>query len=244
VDKPILIGLNGLKGSGKNTVAEFIRDWAEESGQEAQLQGFADRLKLSFARILVPDCTLEEALAFCDVIKEIGGVKFDTILPKEIFHRFGVKTFVTGREALQNYGTEGHRHVFGDDFWIEQLLPIGFADNGDSISDMDYPAWWDKWDDVDFALVTDVRFADEAQRINELGGLMGEVVRPSLKDDGDTHATEQKLDSKLFDFQIVNDGTLEQLKTKVYAVMDYQTRDIEYEEHQKEQLGEKVYHGL
>jgi hypothetical protein len=150
MDKPILIGLTGKRGSGKNTVGEFIKDWAEQNGEKAQLQGFADRLKLSFARIFVPDATLQEALGFCDTIKTIGSIKHDTIFPKdhpELFHRFGVKNVVSGREALQHYGTEAHRDIFGDNFWVDQLLPP------------DEHAWHEDWqDDINYAIVTDLRF--------------------------------------------------------------------------------------
>jgi len=31
---------------------------------------------------------------------------------------------ITGRQALQRYGTEGHRDVFGEDFWVDALLPV------------------------------------------------------------------------------------------------------------------------
>lgn len=214
---PVLIGLNGKKGSGKNTVGEFIKDWVQEDlGTEAQLQGFADRLKLSFARIFVPDCTLEEALLFCDTIKNQGSIKHDTIFKDNgLFDRFGKRNVISGREALQNYGTEAHRQVFGDSFWVDQILPRGGGDHGEHIR------WSSKWDDdITHAIITDVRFPNEAERIRELGGKVYEVVRPSLDGPEDTHASETPLPRQLVDAQIINDGTLEDLREKTIERMD------------------------
>lgn len=220
MSEPILIGLTGKRGSGKNTVGEFIKDWAEQNGQKAELQGFADRLKLSFSRIWVPDATLEEALAFCDTIKNIGSIKHDTILPPELFNRFGVKNVISGREALQNYGTEAHRSVFGTDFWVDQLLAV------DGNSDSADPNWVSGWSpDIDYAIITDLRFPNEAERIKELGGEVWEVTRPELNAQEDTHASEIPLPRVLVDEGIVNSGTLKELEQLTHKLLDYTFAD-------------------
>ena len=217
---PILIGLTGKRGSGKNTVGEFIKDWAQENGEKAQLQGFADRLKLSFARIFVPDATLEEALTFCDTIKNIGSIKHDTLLPQELFDRFGVKNVITGREALQHYGTEAHRDIFGTDFWVDQLLAPGGSTNESS------PEWVSTWDsDTDYAIVTDLRFPNEADRILELGGFVYEIRRPELDSQEDAHASEQKLDDAYMYGFFDNNSSLEDLKSEVFLEMDQLKED-------------------
>lgn len=220
--EPILIGLSGKRGSGKSTVGGYIKDWAQQNGQKAELQGFADRLKLSFARIWVPDATLEEALAFCDTIKNIGSVKHDTILPtNSLFDRFGVKNVVSGREALQHYGTEAHRNVFGSSFWVDQLLPTGGGDNGEHIR------WTSKWaKDIEFAVVTDLRFPNEADRILTLGGVVYEIKRGSLETQQDSHASEQPLSSEYLYGVFQNNGTLEDLKSEVFLEMDQLKEDI------------------
>lgn len=213
MSEPILIGLTGKRGSGKNTVGEFIKDWAEQNGEKAELQGFADRLKLSFARIWVPDATLEEALEFCDTIKNVGSVKHDTILPNGLFDRFGVKNVVSGREALQHYGTEAHREVFGDNFWVDQLLPN--------------PGWQLKWgQDVPYAVVTDLRFENEADRILSLGGVVYEIKRGDLESQQDAHASEQPLGDEYLYGTFYNNGTLEELKSEVFLELDQLKEDF------------------
>ena len=243
MSSPILIGLTGKRGSGKSTVGGYIKDWAQENGEKAQLQGFADRLKLSFARIFVPDATLEEALGFCDTIKNIGSIKHDTIFPEDrhdLFHRFGVKNVVSGREALQHYGTEAHRDIFGTDFWVDQLLLPRSANSESG------PAWLSNWDsDIDYAIVTDLRFPNEADRILELGGIVYEIRRGELEDQEDTHASEQKLDDAYFYGVFQNNGSLEELKAEVFKELDNLHEDFnsEYYDFQKSQLGEAAYHG-
>lgn len=219
-----LIGLNGAKGSGKDTVASFVQDWAERRGVHAARRGFADKLKLSACRIFYPDCDLQFALEWANKIKDADGEGvgyFYTIKDYEEspFARDLLKT-MSGRQYLQRYGTESHRDVFGEDFWVDQLLPVGsqvaviknFSDNSK------YP---------DFALVTDVRFVNEARRVAALDGVVWEVVRPGHEPDG--HASEERLPPQLIDATILNDGTLEDLREQVNNLLDSQ---FDYQEGQ------------
>lgn len=222
MSEPILIGLSGKRGSGKSTVGGFIKDWAQQNGQKAELQGFADRLKLSFARIWVPDATMEEALLFCDTIKNVGSIKHDTILPNGLFDRFGVKNVISGREALQHYGTEAHRSVFGTDFWVDQLLPL---DGNDSSA---VPAWVSKWSpDASYAVITDLRFPNEADRILALGGFVFEIKRGELENQEDSHASEQPLGDEYFYGVFQNNETLEELKSEVFLELDQLREDLQ-----------------
>lgn len=221
-NKPLLIGLTGRKFSGKNTVGEFIKEWAQENGQKAELRGFADSLKLSFARIFVDDATLEESLEFADAMKNYGKLSFDVPLTNGIFDRFGPRSKISGRKALQNYGTEAHREIFGDDFWVDQLLPLGSYDESGN-----HPLWTDKWGPGnDICIVTDARFPNEAARIKRLGGLVIRIYRPALEKDGDLHASEQDLPRKLVDIDIYNKDTRKKLKSIVFGMMDYAVPEI------------------
>ncbi len=203
---PQLIGLTGKKGSGKDTVGGFIKEWAEENGQKAELRGFAYSLKLSFARLFVPDATLEEALEFADAMKNHGKLSFDVPLTNGIFDRFGPRSRISGRLALQQYGTEAHRDVFGSDFWVDQLVD---ADDDDWRPNLTvWPA------DLDIGIIVDLRFPNEAERIRNVGGLVLNVYRPNLEGQ-DTHASEQDLPAELIDWTFTNDGTLAELRDKV-----------------------------
>lgn len=78
-------------------------------------------------------------------------------------------------------------------------------------------------------IITDVRFPNEAQAIKERGGIVIRVNRPAdnkittfMKLQGIgliEHPSETALDDYEFDEVIINDGTLEDLKEKVRAIL-------------------------
>jgi hypothetical protein len=169
-----LIGLNGRLHSGKDTAVEFIRGAA--LGEEVQRIGFADKLKLSAARALGFDGTVEQAVAFCNHLKE----NFEIRLVDQRTSKLNAPyRRVSGREYLQWYGTEAHRQVFDDQFWVNALLPQRLGDK----STFGEQEWMEAdtrranrkaleycFPNADVVVVTDVRFPNEAARIIELGG--------------------------------------------------------------------------
>jgi hypothetical protein len=88
------------------------------------------------------------------------------------------------RSFLQRYGTEAHRDVFGSSFWVDAAMP---ADG--------------EYDDAMY-VVTDVRFANEAQRVRFLGGYVV-LIHGDKKDTG-SHPSEALLDDADVDFVIDN----------------------------------------
>lgn len=85
----------------------------------------------------------------------------------------------TIRSALQRYGTEAHREIFGQGFWLDAALPIP-------------PSGATMYDDALY-VVTDVRFENEAQRIRDLGGYVILIRGPNEHTGG--HASEVELDN-------------------------------------------------
>lgn len=67
-------------------------------------------------------------------------------------------------------------------------------------------------------VITDVRFANEAAMIRRMGGRLVRIERPSV-DDGDTHASETALPEVEADVLIQNGSTIDDLVTKVPAVL-------------------------
>jgi hypothetical protein len=113
----MLIGLNGKAGSGKDTAFTFINEWATFHGYKAERDAFADRLKISAGRALgIHSEDGSEELAFCNAIKVNSKISLKWDDGKAHHHE------LTGREYLQYYGTEAHRQVFSDDFWINMVL--------------------------------------------------------------------------------------------------------------------------
>ena len=202
-----LVGLHGQRGAGKDATFEFIKDWASERGLRAERRGFADSLKHSFARLFTPDISLIEAVMWCDRLKLTGTLK---VVDMEEYPESGQKSWlsqeITARVALQRYGTEGHRGVFGDNFWVDALLPQeGWEANFEISPFVHRP--------VDICVVTDLRFENEAERIRELGGMVWLVDRFSKQ--RDDHVSEKPLDDSHIDRIIKNRETLEVLRHRV-----------------------------
>jgi hypothetical protein len=95
-------------------------------------------------------------------------------------------------KLLQWWGTEYRRHHFGQDYWIKKLY-------------QSMPT------NLDIAMVTDVRFIDEAEAIKQRGGYVINLQR--LNKDGSPyvdlsrpadHPSETQLDGYNWDFYIKN----------------------------------------
>jgi hypothetical protein len=216
----ILVGLTGKKSSGKDTVAQALIDEGKRTGMTVVRRGFADSLKLSVCRLFHPEYTLEEAVAWADALKsqQLGTV---TMFMPQNERDVPEQVKITGRELLQRYGTEAHRDVFGFDFWADQLLPMGRVDGPGT------PTWESEWqfahgldEIIDVAVVSDVRFENEASRICVLGGDVICVERPRL-DDGDAHVSEVPIESRYIAQTIPNDGTIEELRAKASLLLHY-----------------------
>jgi deoxynucleotide monophosphate kinase-like protein len=107
----MLVGLNGFKGSGKDTVGEYLN---KSYGFERL--SFAAKLKESAAALFDIDPILWEGWkndpnARVELVMAGNGGK---LLPNT--------RPITIREFLQRYGTEAHRSVFGADFWVDYAL--------------------------------------------------------------------------------------------------------------------------
>lgn len=201
-----VLGLAGPSRAGKNTVAEIIRelrpDWV------VVVDAFADRLKLSMARMFFPEITMPDAVAWMDDFKVNGYIQALEMVSEDHSEVDGgaVEIFaepvgdrVSGRVLLQRYGTEAHRDVFGQDFWVDQVLPnpcAGFAGRDDAF---------------DLLVVTDVRFPNEVERIKDCDGVIWRVER-DLTEPVTGHVSEQEVE---VDLVIRNHGDLDDLRDYV-----------------------------
>jgi hypothetical protein len=210
------IGLTGLAGAGKDTAFGFLREWAEERGVNARRRSFADALKLSFARMFLPDCSVDEAVIWCNEIKFTGDLAITWSNSGENGTKTTIEHLVSGRTALQRFGTEGHRGVFGDNFWVDVLFPLEDYDrNFMGPLDQQPP---------EICVAADTRFENEAQRIKDLGGYNLLIIRPSLEmqklaDSEWKHVSEAGINGELIDSTITAD-TLDELREKIFAWAD------------------------
>lgn len=223
-----IIGINGFKRSGKGETGLAIAKLVEG----VELLGFADKLKILAARTLgyLPEhYTDEQCIALMDAAKEKWHVqvrstgnnvriKRTVTLPSG---RADKRTGLTMREFLQNLGNEA-RGVFGEDFWVDQVLPRAI-EHTPGMDQLDHDlanarACRMLYPGAAVLAFTDLRYENEAQRIKDLGGFNIEVVRPGVESDG--HASERRLPRNLIDHVIHNTGTLADLQWEVNKVLE------------------------
>jgi len=221
-----LIGINGFKRSGKGTVADLIEDCAPY-GMIYQI-GFADKLKRFAAATLgFGELSPQAQVALMDEFKITGQLLIDPDASAFQENRTpsGPRSAITGRQFLQEMGVRG-RELFGDTFWIDQVLPRPLASEGATqmgpslavfVAEKHAELLAQMYPDVDIVAITDLRFENEAERVIALGGEVWEVKRPGTASDG--HASEQPLPDELITVTIDNDGSLEDLRVKVEALV-------------------------
>lgn len=192
----MIIGVNGLKGAGKDTVGAYL---VERHGFVRL--SFAELLKVSAAALFnITPTEWDEYKNRDDVTIElhVGKGRGSSIIR------------LTAREFLQRYGTESHRDVFGQDFWVDALLnelertDPGRVLRGVRKRERDY-------------VITDARFENELMAIIQLNGFTFQVVRDV--EDGDTHASEVVPDDELITYVVENYGTIEELHEEIDAIL-------------------------
>lgn len=196
----MLIGLNGKKQAGKDTVYERILHLygpGTEADQAVERVSFADKLYESAAAALGVD------VEFLRRWKSDPGAGMTLVVPSgdptpygDTVVRAGCLTF---REFLQNYGTEAHREVFGQDFWTNAV---------------------DLSHDGRIVVVTDVRFPNEAEAVFNAGGRVVKVVGPEeVEAAGDGHASEAPLPYHQVDTVLFNRHRDDEFRTLDYNVV-------------------------
>lgn len=127
---------------------------------------------------------------------------------------------LTPRKLLQLIGTECGREIIHPNIWISALMSEYKLDTPKRQSTI-LPNW----------IITDVRFPNELKAIEDRGGVVIRVnrnPRPYNNIEGkeinktytDTHESETALDNHEFSFTIGNDGTIEDLISKVRFILE------------------------
>jgi hypothetical protein len=190
---PRIIGLNGKKGSGKDTAGAYL---VAAHGYERL--SFAAPLKVSAAASLglPPDPeTFEEWKNNPEARVQLLIYPAATTRDEDDAE---VVVDISVREYLQYYGTEGHRDVFGADFWTRQLI--------------------EALDPEKRYVITDSRFVNECGAVRDAGGVIVVIQRDSAES-ADTHASEESLPDELVDTVLYNNGSIEDLYKTLDAYM-------------------------
>jgi hypothetical protein len=123
---------------------------------------------------------------------------------------------MTVREMLQIIGTDALRNNLHPDTWVNALMCYYIPEESwlnvklSEKAKLIYPNW----------IITDMRFPNEMQAVKANGGITIKVIRPNDKDIPlDLHPSETALDDAEFDYEMVNDGTIEDLRDKVEGII-------------------------
>ena len=185
----MIMGLCGAPQSGKGSVAEWL---VKHHGYTRF--AFADALKA-----VAYDCNPWLPV----VAGELAhlGMTAATVAPlRGLIDRLGpdgAKQVQAVREFYQDLGVAVREHV-GDDAWVDAVM----------------------WQALQAspAVVSDVRFKNEADAISAKGGYIIRVVRPGVCAVND-HVSEHALDDYPTDGTIWNDGTLDDIGGRVESVL-------------------------
>lgn len=226
---PVLLAFHGLRGVGKDTTIQFVSDWAAESDPAPSVvrRGFADKMKLAFARQFFPGINQREAIIWCDKYKNS-----DRIFRVPGFDNGMYSHDLTFRDCMDQFATESAREVYGDDHWVDMLLPPGYDKIWTS-----WPNWWfsfaSKLDEntmgvPEYCCINDLRADNEVARVKEIPNSL--CIKIKRKDreaevraqyEGTPHLFARELPDELFDIIIVNnDNNMDQARRRTRSMMN------------------------
>jgi hypothetical protein len=214
----MIIGINGKIGAGKDTVGTIIQGLLlTNKNQSSEIKKFAGKLK-QIASILtgIPVENFEDQefkTTLLDV--EWGTVQDVPLNSIPPFADIQFNVMMSVREFLQKLGTEAMREGLHTNVWVNAL----FADYnpGYTISPLDVDNQApDNW------IITDMRFPNEMEAVEKRHGITIRVIRNNgtrALSDMNNHPSEISLDDVKFDYEINNDGTMEELVKKVRDIL-------------------------
>lgn len=228
----MIIGINGKIGSGKDTVGKIIRYLTLRHKQLPN--GYdPERDLVSFNDF---DINTEYSLSDFEIKKFAGKLKqIASLLTGIDVEKFEDQEFkklempecwnklqqsgrskvwvpITYRQFLQELGTEAMREGLHTNVWVNAL----FADykhnktcncKKECRCAYELPNW----------IITDMRFPNEMEAIVKKGGITIRVVRQGMVISN--HPSEIALDGHTMHYEIINDGTIEDLVEKVRTIL-------------------------
>jgi len=224
----------------KLTYNEWLKEYYEiEEGNNKTtsswaVKKFADKLKDIVCLLL--DCTREQLEDREFKEKELGeewNYVLQDGIPLTVDQAKRDKEFpfneryiqrLTPRLLLQLLGTDCGRNIIHPNIWVNALMSEykitesyrGVILNKGVFTDIDWksnnaPNW----------IITDMRFPNELKAVKDRDGITIRVNRYDITGQGklNPHSSETALDDAEFDYEIINDGTIEDLIKKVKKVL-------------------------
>lgn len=201
-------GLCGEKSSGKNTFASFAKEILGNNDFCCAEVALADPLK----KFCIDYLGLPSRACYgSEEEKNATFSRWGEVFNPKLLLQFNKQPgdLISGREVLQVVGTEIFRGSFLSTFWIDIMTKSTLLEA--------------QQDGVDFVFITDVRFKNEVDRLNEIGAKVIRIKRNIERVQQIPHASElemQQIPESKFSHIIVNNGTLAELKLKVSAFLE------------------------
>lgn len=199
--KPVIVGLIAAKGAGKDSLA------AAMAGLGYTRLAFADALYAEVADAY--DCTVADLQV--RETKEAPQLWLAPSVCRNKDFALFCESYLAGegrvggdqapmspREVLQQWGT--FRRLTDKEYWLKQVENVLRSPQA---AGMKY-------------VITDVRFANEATRVESLGGALVRIRRKTAEDAAasDTHPSETELRNRTTDHLVDNNGTLGDLEVE------------------------------
>lgn len=170
------------------------------------ISGYAVSGKDTVAEYYTENCRFAR-YAFADTIKKTAAEMFG--VPLEHFYDREFKEVVipfwgySPRYMAQIIGTECGRNLFRKDIWIKR-------------AEVEYNKYRDNFN-AGGMVIPDIRYENEAEWIQKMGGIIIHVTRPGYNGDVGTagHDSEAGYPDNLKDYTVVNDGTIAELHEKI-----------------------------
>jgi hypothetical protein len=219
----MIIGINGKIGSGKDTVGKIIQylqchntgeitiqdvisnpehEWWLEEQSKFEIKKFAGKLKQIASLLTGIDVEKFEDQEFKKTNLESS---WDV---KSKYRDRRPPTPMTVREFLQKLGTEAMREGLHTNVWVNALFADYRAIERIPEKRMSIMPNW---------IITDMRFPNELEAVELREGVTIKVVRPGTSTG--THPSEIALDGHTMHYEIINDGTIEDLVEKVRKIL-------------------------
>ena len=197
-----IVAITGPKRSGKDTVANYLKSMFDYEPL-AFAEPIKDILCLTFgiSREVLDDFKNSKDL------HKILGVEYYGPFAEDSDEYVEFTTDM--RQILQRFGTDAMQKHFGTDVWCKKLL-------------QDALAW-----DLDTICVSDLRFLEEYEYLKEHCEKLTIIRLHKEGLEEDVHSSEQEYKQIPSDYDISNNGTLQELYNKLNKIMAEITKDLE-----------------
>lgn len=184
---PPIIGLTGKAGSGKDTLAAYT---VREFGYVRY--SLADPIKMLLNERFGWKPEWWEDREWKERAAVIHGAR-------QLECNCGMEKF-SPRSWAQWLGTEVGRYLAGEDVWVDALLALS-AGNGHAKR----------------TVIPDVRFNNEAKKIQDMGGIIIHVARDTQPVEG--HVSERGVDDLYIDYYVENNRTVQEAEEDLWDIL-------------------------